>query len=159
MLTDAVTRLRAQPLFAELGPATLLALGEHGRPAAFPAGRRIFDEDGPADRFWLLETGRVALDLHVPGREPQIVETIGAGAVLGWSWLQPPYRWHFGAVVLAGADAVEFDAGAVRRGAEADPAFGYAIMKLFLPIVTERLQAARLRLIDLWGAPTGRTRS
>ena len=94
---------------------------------AFTAGERLFDEGGRADRFWLIEDGSIALDLRVPGRGDQIIETLAAGTVLGWSWLHPPYRWHFGAVARLATTAIEFDAPSVRRRCDADPAFGYAL--------------------------------
>ena len=39
-----------------------------GREAGFPQGRRLFEEGGHADRFWIIRNGTVALDMHVPGR-------------------------------------------------------------------------------------------
>ncbi len=89
----------------------------------------------------------------MPGRGDQIVETLAAGTVLGWSWLHPPYRWHFGAVARVVTNAIEFDGPSVRRRCDADPAFGYAILRLFTPVITERLQATRLRLLDLYATP------
>jgi CRP-like cAMP-binding protein len=74
--------------------------------------------------------------------------------MLGWSWLHPPYRWHFGAVARVATTAIAFDAASVRRRCDADPAFGYALLRLFTPLITERLQATRLRLLDLYAAPS-----
>ena len=92
--------------------------------------------------------------MRVPGRGDQIVETLGPGTVLGWSWLHPPYRWHFGAVARLATTAIAFDAASVRRRCDADPAFGYAALRAFTPVITERLQATRLRLLDLYAAPS-----
>lgn len=93
------------------------------REVEFPAGTRIFAEGGRADHFWTIDSGSVALDLHVPGRPAATVETLGPGDLLGWSWLLPPYRWHLGAVAVSPVHAEEFDAAAVRalcdRGAAA----------------------------------------
>ena len=88
--------------------------------------------------------------MRVPGRGDQIVETLGASTVLGWSWLNPPYRWHFGAVARLATTAIAFDASSVRRRCDADPAFGYAALRSFTPVIIERLQATRLRLLDLY---------
>lgn len=63
---------------------------------SFAIDERIFNEGGKADRFWIIHTGTVALDVHVPGRHAAVVETLGAGALLGWSWLVPPHHWHLG---------------------------------------------------------------
>ena len=153
MTADLLGRIAAQPFFAGLAPAHLAALGEDGRPVSYPTGERIFAEGGVADRFWLVQSGSVALDLRVPGRGDQVIETLAAGTVLGWSWLHPPYRWQFGAVARASVDAVAFDAASVRRRCDADPAFGYAMLCLFAPVITERLQATRLRLLALYATP------
>jgi CRP/FNR family cyclic AMP-dependent transcriptional regulator len=85
-----------------------------------------------------------------------VIETIGAGTVLGWSWLLPPYRWQFGATARTALTGVAFDAVAVRRRCDAVPELGYAVLRLFTPVIIERLQAARLRLLDLWGTPAVR---
>ena len=153
MLTDLTIRVLAQPFFAGLTIDMVRELCECGAPETFPAGATIFAEGGPADAFWLLEKGTVALGVHVPGRGDQVIETIGPGTVLGWSWLHPPYRWHFGANTIAPVTAIRFDAAAVRLRCETDAEFGYAVLNRLTPIITERLQATRLRLLDLWGRP------
>jgi CRP/FNR family cyclic AMP-dependent transcriptional regulator len=124
-----------------------------GRPVSYRAGERIFAEGGSAYRFWLIETGSVALDLCVPGRGDQVIETLAAGSVLGWSWLHEPYRWQFGAVAREPVSATVFDAVSVRKRCDADPAFGYAMLRLFTPVITARLHATRVRLLDLYATP------
>ena len=147
-------RISAHPFFAVLTDAQLAALAEDAITETFTAGQRLFDEGGIADRFWLIEQGNIALDMPIPGRGDQIVETLGPGTVLGWSWLHPPYRWHFRAVARLATAAIAFDAASVRRRCDADPAFGYAMLRAFTPVITERLQATRLRLLDLYAAPS-----
>jgi CRP/FNR family cyclic AMP-dependent transcriptional regulator len=153
VVSDVVARVVAQPFFAGLPPTLLHEVCEYAEPVTYAAAERIFADGGVADRFWLLESGTVALDVHVPGRGDQVIETIGAGTVLGWSWFQPPYRWQFGATARAPLTAIVFDAAAVRRRCDADPELGYALLRRFTPVIIERLQAARLRLLDLWGSP------
>jgi CRP-like cAMP-binding protein len=147
-------RISAHPFFAGLTDEQRAALAGDGRAVMFTAGERVFDEGGSADRFWLIEHGNIALDMRVPGRGDQIVETLGSGTVLGWSWLHPPYRWQFGAVARVATTAIAFDAPSVRRRCDADPAFGYAALRSFTPVIIERLQATRLRLLDLYAAPS-----
>jgi CRP/FNR family cyclic AMP-dependent transcriptional regulator len=120
------------------------------RLVEFPRDGRLFDEGAQADRFWLIQTGRVALDLHVPGRADVVIETLGDGDVVGWSWLFPPYAWHFGARAVTDTTAVEFDAAAVRAVCDADPVLGQALLRRFLGVMCDRLQAARIRLLDLY---------
>jgi CRP/FNR family transcriptional regulator, cyclic AMP receptor protein len=150
MTGTVAARISAHSFFAALTDEQRAALAEDGAGVMFTVGERLFGEGGIADRFWLIEDGSIALDMRVPGRGDQIVETLGSGTVLGWSWLHPPYRWHFGAVARAATTAIEFEAPSVRRRCDADPAFGYAALRLFTPLITERLQATRLRLLDLY---------
>ncbi|GAA1825031.1 cyclic nucleotide-binding domain-containing protein [Luedemannella flava] len=153
MTAEVVERVDRHPFLAGLAPAHRAELSRYGTPATFAAHERIFAEGGVADRFWLLETGVVALDMRDPGRGPLIVETLPAGTVLGWSWLVPPYRWAFGAQAWEETRAVEFDAVAVRARCDAEPAFGYAVLRCFVPVILERMQATRLRLLDLYAVP------
>ena len=153
MTEQTRTRVAAHPFFADLTPLQRDLLAGDAEPVVFGAGERIFAEGAAADRFWLIETGHIALDMWVPGRGEQIVETLPAGTVLGWSWLNPPYRWHFGAQARERSEAVAFDAAAVRKRCQDDPVFGYAVLRCFTPVIIERMQTTRLRLLDLYATP------
>ncbi|MDT0467423.1 Crp/Fnr family transcriptional regulator [Streptomyces gibsoniae] len=124
------------------------------REVSFETGERIFNEGAKADRFWIIHTGTVALDLHVPGRRPVVVETLGAGQMLGWSWFIPPQHWHLGAEAGSPVRAYEFDAAAVRELCKKDPAFDHALCIYIAGVIADRLRAARVRLLDLY-APYG----
>ncbi|MFE2103554.1 MULTISPECIES: cyclic nucleotide-binding domain-containing protein [unclassified Streptomyces] len=124
------------------------------REASFAAGTRLFEEGRHADRFWIVRTGTVALDLRVPGRRPAVIESLGHGELVGWSWHFPPHLWQLGGEALTPVRAWEFDAGAVLEKCAADPEFGRAIAVWVGLVVTQRLHAARVRLLDLY-APYG----
>ncbi|MEW2515300.1 cyclic nucleotide-binding domain-containing protein [Streptomyces sp. NPDC046870] len=147
-MTSATVMSRALP--AEQRPP-LMRLA---REAAFEAGTRLFEEGRRADRFWIVRTGTVALDLRVPGRRPAVIETLGHGELIGWSWHFPPYLWHLGAEATSPVRAWEFDACAVRALCAADPAFGRAIATWVGRVAAQRLHASRVRLLDLY-APYG----
>ncbi|WP_371640314.1 cyclic nucleotide-binding domain-containing protein [Streptomyces virginiae] len=85
-------------LLDEMGPEAREALLAHAHRVDIPAGTRIFKERQRADRFWIIENGTVDLDLHVPGHKAAVIDTLGSGELLGWSWMVPPYAWHLGAV-------------------------------------------------------------
>ncbi|MFD4630921.1 Crp/Fnr family transcriptional regulator [Streptomyces sp. NPDC058284] len=125
------------------------------RDASFPAGTRIFDEGGRADRFWIIRTGSVVLDMHVPGHRLTSIETLGRDELLGWSWLFPPYIWQLGAVAQSPVRAAEFDAPAVRLMCEDDPALGTVVGHWVGRVLAHRLRVARVRLLDLY-APDDR---
>ncbi|MDJ0465548.1 cyclic nucleotide-binding domain-containing protein [Streptomyces sp. H27-C3] len=117
----------------------------------FPAGTRIFEEGHRADRFWIIQTGSVHLDLHVPGRQAAVVESLGPGDLVGWSWLFPPYSWHLGAEAATEVRALEFDAMAVRALCAEDPELGQALVSRVAEVIGQRLRATRVRLLDLYG--------
>lgn len=130
--------------------AALAGVASHVR---MPARHRLFEEGGTADRFWLIQAGRVALDMHVPGRGRVVIETLGMGDVIGWSWLYPPYQWRLGAVTMQPTQAFVIDGAKVREMCAADPGFGYELTRRFLALVVNRLQATRSRLLDLDAHP------
>jgi CRP/FNR family cyclic AMP-dependent transcriptional regulator len=122
MTVSSVFDYRAgHPFLAGVPADRVRALAIHGRPVLRPVGRRLFRAGGPADRFWLLRSGAVALDFYVPGRGDVVIERDGAPGVVGWSWLLPPYQWALGGVVAEEGHAVQFNGAAVRALIEDDP--------------------------------------
>ncbi|AYN42778.1 cyclic nucleotide-binding domain-containing protein [Streptomyces dangxiongensis] len=124
------------------------------REVSFPLGTRLFEEGRRADRFWIVRTGTVALDLHVPGRRAAVIETLGHGELVGWSWHFTPHTWQLGAETTSPVRAWEFDAQTVRDLCASDAEFGRAVAVWVGRVVAHRLQAARIRLLDLY-APYG----
>ncbi|WP_328336341.1 cyclic nucleotide-binding domain-containing protein [Streptomyces violaceus] len=124
------------------------------RDVSFAIDERIFNEGGKADRFWILHTGTVALDVHVPGRRAAVIETLGAGELLGWSWLVPPHHWHLGAQATSPVRAYEFDAAAVSELCGKEPELKQELLAYVAAVIAGRLRSARVRLLDLY-APHG----
>lgn len=120
----------------------------------FNKGDYIFREEEEADRFYMVRHGLVALDVYVPQRGPVTIDTIQEGEVLGWSWLFPPYRWHFDARALQLTRAVAFDGKCLRERCDEDTHLGYELLKRFSLVIMQRLQSARLQLLDLYGDTT-----
>jgi CRP/FNR family cyclic AMP-dependent transcriptional regulator len=153
-METAYDMLAAQPFLAGLPDDNLERLSYLTSRSVFHTGNRVFSEGSRADRCWLITRGKVNLDTHVPGRGDVVVETLGAGCVLGWSWLFPPYRWHFGAVAVETTFALGLDGTGVRRLCEQDHQLGYELTSRFMQVVVERLQATRMRLLDLYRIPS-----
>ncbi|SDO82002.1 Cyclic nucleotide-binding domain-containing protein [Streptomyces sp. cf386] len=124
------------------------------REVSFPQGARLFEEGGKADRFWIIRTGTVELDMHVPGRRAAVIEVLRHNELVGWSWLFTPHVWHLGAEATTPVPAYEFDATAVRAMCQDDPALGHALTQWAGDVLAHRLRAARTRLLDLY-APYG----
>ena len=143
-------------VFSGLDDAFAEQLAGCSQTAGFEAGETLFREGEPADVFYVLRRGRVALELYVPGRGELTIETIDPGSVVGWSWLFAPHVWHFDARAVAPVRAVAVDGACIRGKCEEDPALGYELMQRFSAVLLERLNATRLRLADLYGGGHGR---
>ncbi len=143
--------LRDVATFRDVPPDLLSVVSGCAHNVHYEAGRRILHEGDPADTFFALREGRVALEVFAPARGAVVIETIGPGEVLGWSWLFPPYRWHFDAVALDPVRAVAFDGACLRGKCDDDPRLGYELTRRFASTLIDRLQATRLRLLDVYG--------
>ena len=116
----------------------------------FTAGQYLFHEGEPADWFYLIRHGRVALEISAPGRVVTI-QTVPQGEIVGVSWLIPPWRWTYDARALDDIRAIAINAACLRQKCDADHDLGYDMMKRFMPVLIQRLQATRLQIIDVYG--------
>jgi len=156
MTTSLAELVSAHPLLAGLPVDAVASVAGCARNVAFDPGDLLLAEGDPANTLYLLRRGRVAIEVHSPGTGPIVVETLGPGAAVGWSWLVPPYRWHFDARALDAVGAVAVDGACLRDKAQADPALGYELMKRVAGVLLERLQMTRIRLLDLYGTGSAR---
>jgi CRP/FNR family cyclic AMP-dependent transcriptional regulator len=114
-------------------------------------GAYLMREGDAADTFYVIRLGRVALEIFVPQRGAVTIETIDDGGLVGWSWLVPPFRVHLDARALGPVHVVAFDAACLRGKADDDPELGYDLMRRFIPVIVERLQATRVQMLDVYG--------
>lgn len=143
--------LAEHPFFRDLDETHRELIAGCGRNVKYNAGEYVFREGDVSDTFYLLRYGRVALEVHVPGRGPVVIETLGEGDVLSWSWLVPPRRKQFDARALTLVRAIAFDGGCILERCEEDPRLGYELLKRFLQLVGRRLQATRMQILDVYG--------
>jgi CRP/FNR family transcriptional regulator, cyclic AMP receptor protein len=146
MIGVTAPALAGHPFLGGMAPGQLDALAAAASDVTFPAGHRIFETGGYAGKFWLIRSGRVSLDVQVPGNGRMIIDAVGIGELVGWSWLCPPYRWTCGAVCVTAVEAFELDAAAVRARPTADPLFGYELTGRIMRVLAVRLQRARAGL-------------
>ena len=142
--------LHEHPFLEGLEPGFLELLTGCAKNVRYPPGAYLWREDEPADSFFLLREGQVALSFYVPHKGELCIETLSAGEVLGWSWMIRPYKWHFDARALTEVRAIEVDARCLREKAIKDKSFGYEMLVRFAAIMQERLESTRLRLLDLY---------
>jgi len=129
----------------------LLTLAGCASNVRFRKGTHIFRQGEPADSFYIVRSGKVAINLATVDRGDITVETLGEHEVIGWSWLFPPYVWHYDALVMEETRAIALDGKCLRSKCEADPAMGYELMKRFSGMIVERLKATQLQMLDIYG--------
>ena len=151
------TLLAEQPFLAGLPEQQLDTLLQDAMPVRFHANDVIFKEGEPANRFYLLLGGEVVLESRYPQRQGGYkswsVEIIGPGDVLGWSWMFPPYRWHFDARAVSPVKAIFFYGTRLRERCEENHELGFELMRRFAEVTVRRLQATRLSLLKARIAP------
>jgi CRP/FNR family transcriptional regulator, cyclic AMP receptor protein len=141
-------------VFAGMRDEHLALIAGCGQNVVFRDGDYIFREGDRADTFFAIRDGMVALEIAAPARPGLVIETLEPGEVLGWSWLFEPYRTRFDARAVGTVRAVAFDGACLRGKCDADTELGYELTSRFVAIITERLQATRLRLLDVYGHPS-----
>jgi CRP/FNR family cyclic AMP-dependent transcriptional regulator len=142
--------LAGHPFFSGMDPRYLeLAVGCAAN-VRFNAGELIFRQGHEAEHFYLIRAGKVALEIPALGRGGLTIQTLGAGEVLGWSWLVPPYNWRFDGRAAETTRAIVFDGKCLREKCEEDHELGYELQKRVIAILGEHLDATRFRLLDVY---------
>ena len=146
--------LTQHPFFAGLERRYARQLAGLASYQSFSAHQVIFDEGQPANEFYLICKGKVAIETALLGCESLVIQALGPGDVLGWSWLLPPYEWHYSARAAGPTDVVTLDGKGLRTRCEADHDLGYELMRRFAQVMLQRLQATRFQLLDVYGTGT-----
>ncbi len=143
--------LKEHPFFWDMENTYVDLIAGCGRNQVYKPDDWLAREGDMADMFYVIREGRVAVETEIPGRGRVVLATIGAGEIVGWSWIFPPYLWTFDVRVRQTAHVVALDGKCLREKCEADKAMGYQLMKRFSRIMAERLKAARLQVMDIYG--------
>jgi len=141
-------------LFADLDTKYIQTLAEFAVERDIPAGESLFTQGQRATAFYLMLSGNIIVETPAIMGPALELQSLGEGRILGWSWLIPPYRWHFQARAEEDSKVVEFDGKELLKICERDPAFGYQLLKRFASLMGERLESARRRMMDAWN-PSG----
>lgn len=142
--------LAGQADLADLPAGDLDVLVRCGQEVVVGDGELLGQEGAVADACFLVCSGRVGLEAHVPGAGSIRFLTVGPGELVGWSWLVPPHRWTADARAVGEVRAVALDGACLRRACAEDPALGERLALRMAQVVAERLAAARLQLLDLY---------
>ena len=145
--------LATHAFFSALNEDYIKLLSEFVTERQVTRGEVLFQQGKVADKFYLVRKGKVSV--QVPALVGPVLElqVLGENEMLGWSWLIPPYRWNFLARALEDSELLEFDGSAILARCEQDPRFGYELFKRFAALMSERLNAARQKMMDQWNPP------
>jgi CRP/FNR family transcriptional regulator, cyclic AMP receptor protein len=146
-----VNTLDSHPFLLGIPPAKLASLAPCARPTAYEPDTLLFRTGEPADAFYLITAGRVALEIPAPGGPPLMVETVDAGGVVGWSWLVPPYRWQFDARAVTPVSTIRLPADCLRAAMAADLELAAELLRRVTEVIADRLRNTRLQLLDVYG--------
>ena len=142
--------LAIHPFFGGMELRHLELLAGCARNVLFEREEIIFRQGEEARLSYLIRTGQVALQLFADRRGPLTILTLGDGDVLGWSWLAPASRWKFTARALETTRAVALEGKCLRDKAEADHDFGFELLKRFVHVIEDRVQATSLQLLNVY---------
>ena len=145
--------LSSHKFFSGLEASDIKFLAGSARELQLKAGDALFKQGERADRFYLLRSGQVSIQVPALMGPTLEIQTLGDDQILGWSWLIAPYRWSFLARAVTDSDVLEFDGSAILAHCESDPKFGYELFKRFAALMSERLDAARQKMMDQWDPP------
>lgn len=143
------TRVALHPFLAGMHRGQIVLLADCAVSVRFRSGEIILREGDYADRVYLIETGKVILESGKSHGEPVVVDTIGAGDLLGWSWMFPPYAWQFTARAVEPTHAIFFAGPVLREYCERDPSLGYELLKRLTAVMNRRMQNARRKMLDV----------
>lgn len=142
-------RVELHPFLLGMNQKHLGLLTDCAMAVQFKKGEVIFREGEPANRFYLIETGRVILESSGQRGGPVVIDTIGAGDLLGWAWMFPPHTWHFTARAIETTTAIFFYGTILRQYCDKDHSLGYELLKRMTPVMDRRLQAARRKMLAI----------
>jgi CRP/FNR family cyclic AMP-dependent transcriptional regulator len=147
--TEEITaRLAGHPFLAGMTKHHVDLLARYAKPMRFKSGEIIFHAGEPAEGFYLVETGAIAVEGSVMEHGAITTDTVHAGEPLGWSWLFPPYIWHFDARVIEPTAAIFFDGKLLRQHYDEDLTLGHDLFKRISQVMVRRLQAARRKFLE-----------
>lgn len=146
--------LANHPFVHGLDPRHVALLASLAEEATFLPGEYLYRQGVPAERFYLLHTGRVALQAYAAGRGGRTIDTAEAGETIGWSWFVEPYKAHFDAVALEPVLASAFSARQIRELCRSNHDIGYFVLSRLIHLMEQRLQRTHLQLLDLYGNVT-----
>lgn len=145
--------LRSNLFFKGLEPQYIRILAGLATERDFDPAALIFQQDKPADYLFVVLDGQATIEIPALYGPPISIQSLSNGEVLGWSWLIPPYKWHFDARAVTKTKTLAIDGKRLREQCEQDSTLGYELMKRFAALMSERLQEARMQIMEVAAPP------
>jgi len=149
MTQESVEALRGVPLVEGLDAQHIDKLAALATEVSFERDQIVFREGEAHNKFYIILSGKVALEIRAPSRVFR-VQTLQEGDEFGWSSLMAQGRRHFQARALQRVRALAFDGDEVQAAWREDPVLGVALLSRALRDVSGRLEATRLRLLEIY---------
>jgi CRP/FNR family transcriptional regulator, cyclic AMP receptor protein len=149
MTLTMLQELEKHPFVAAFRPEHKAKLAALAKQVHFDADQVIFQEGEVHSVFYLLEEGMVALELEMPEHVMR-VQTLYAGDEFDWSAVLSHAGKHFQARALSPVTALAFEGEQLLASFKSDPEFGLAFMLQLMGVVSERLRATRVQLLDMY---------
>ncbi|HEY8782235.1 MAG TPA: cyclic nucleotide-binding domain-containing protein [Mucilaginibacter sp.] len=142
--------LAKHPFLHGLSDEYIREIAGHAMIFKFDEGDILFDEGEPANKFYLIIKGKVAITTFAPNKGITI-QTVEDGEMLGWSWLVAPYKYKFNARVLTRTEFIAINGVELRNQCEKDPGLGYELLRRMVQAIAFRLEQTRLLVLDIYG--------
>ena len=133
-----------------LTDSQITSLEECANVVSYAPGERLIEQGKRADRFFLIQSGRVSIEVYSPERGPRPIQEVTAGGLVGSSSWMEPYKWQFDARAVEPTEALVFSARLVSEKCESDPELSVALMKRFLTAMAQRLDATQKQLLAVY---------
>ncbi len=151
---DIYNELVKIPWFQELKPEHIQRVAEISSLRPYKAGEVFFHEGDKQDYFYIVLSGRVALDMFVPHRGKIRFYTCEEWDNFGWSAVTPFVRTRTaGAIGVMDGLVIATDVQKLHEFAEEDHDFGYIFFRRMTNVIAGRLMATRLQLLDMFAEP------
>jgi CRP-like cAMP-binding protein len=151
---EGIDKLLAEhPFFKDMPEDTRMTLAGCAKNERFEPGEYIAHEGQPADKFYLIRSGTLAVEYHIPSGDGLVIETLHTGEVFGWTWMVKPYEWVNDIRAVELARVISLDAACLRKKITKDKLLGFELYSRFVPIIAQRLSRTRQQLSDMYGQP------
>ena len=141
--------LQSFSLFSGLSQTELAGIAKLCRERAYESGSVIFTIGGSATDVYLLDTGKVDIQIEFKIYEYETVATVytvGKGEIFGWSALVPPHRFTASARCEGKANVIMINGKELMEFLEKDRRIGYVVMKNLSALISSRLASTTIAL-------------